>query len=59
MKKIRPELDIFLDVLSLRSGQDWDQQLRLQIPEKDVFFLFWSLNASKSKEVLGMHLTPP
>jgi Leucine Rich Repeat (LRR) protein len=51
MKKVLPELDIFLDVLSLRSGQDWDQQLRLRIPEKDVFFLFWSLNASKSKEV--------
>jgi len=44
MKKILPELDIFLDVLSLRSGQDWEQQLRLQIPTKDVFFLFWSLN---------------
>jgi TIR domain len=51
MKKVLPELDIFIDVLSLRSGQDWEQQLRLQIPAKDVFFLFWSLNASRSKEV--------
>jgi Leucine-rich repeat (LRR) protein len=51
MKKVLPELDIFLDVLSLRSGQDWEQQLRLHISEKDVFFLFWSLNASSSKEV--------
>jgi hypothetical protein len=51
MKKVLPELDIFLDVLSLRSGQDWEQQLRLQIPAKDVFFLFWSANAACSMEV--------
>jgi hypothetical protein len=51
MKKILPDLDVFLDVLSLRSGQDWEQQLRHHIPGKDVFFLFWSANAACSKEV--------
>jgi hypothetical protein len=51
MKKILPDLDVFLDVLSLRSGHDWEQQLRFHIPAKDVFFLFWSANAACSKEV--------
>jgi hypothetical protein len=51
MVKVCPDLNIFLDVISLRSGQDWDKQLRQQIPKRDVFFLFWSINASNSKEV--------
>ncbi|HYY28075.1 MAG TPA: toll/interleukin-1 receptor domain-containing protein [Chthoniobacterales bacterium] len=51
MTKIRRDLDVFVDVLALRSGQDWEMQIRHQIPARDVFFLFWSLNASRSKEV--------
>ena len=51
MAKICQDLDVFVDVLSLRSGQDWERQMRQQIPARDVFFLFWSLNASRSKEV--------
>jgi hypothetical protein len=51
MKKIRPELEVFLDVLSLRSGQDWEAQLNRYLPSRDVFFLFWSRHAKQSTEV--------
>jgi serine/threonine protein kinase len=51
MTKVCRDLDVFVDVLSLRSGEDWEMQIRQQIPVRDVFFLFWSLNASRSKEV--------
>jgi hypothetical protein len=51
MTKVCQDLDVFVDVLSLRSGQDWEVQIRQQIPVRDVFFLFWSLHASRSKEV--------
>ena len=43
-----PELDIFLDVLKLRSGKDWKKQLEEEIPRRDVFYLFWSQAASRS-----------
>lgn len=51
LQKALPELDVFLDVLALRSGQNWEQRLREEIARRDVFYLFWSTNASKSKEV--------
>jgi hypothetical protein len=51
MRKVSPDLDVFLDVLKLRSGQDWETQIRQHIPAKDVFYLFWSINAARSKEV--------
>jgi hypothetical protein len=51
MTKVCRDIDVFVDVLSLRSGQDWEMQIRQQIPARDVFFLFWSLNAARSKEV--------
>lgn len=51
MTKVCQNLDVFVDVLSLRSGQDWEVQIRQQIPARDVFFLFWSFHASRSKEV--------
>jgi hypothetical protein len=51
MTKVCQDLDVFVDVLSLRSGQDWEVQIRQQIPARDVFFLFWSSHASRSKEV--------
>jgi hypothetical protein len=46
--KIIPCLDIFMDVLSLRSGQNWEQELEKIIPLHDVFYLFWSRNAKGS-----------
>ena len=51
MQKIAPQLEIFLDVASLRSGQYWKDELWNVIPSNDVFFLFWSVNAAKSRWV--------
>ena len=51
MQKVAPNLDVDIDVISLRSGQDYRETLGRLIPKKDVFFLFWSQAASESKEV--------
>jgi len=51
MQKVAPDLDVDIDVLSLRSGQDYREALGTLIPAKDIFFLFWSKPASESKEV--------
>ena len=51
MEKAAPWLNIFVDVHSLRSGQNWEQELWKQIPESDVFYLFWSVNAMRSSWV--------
>ena len=48
MLKILPDLDVFLDVLRLRSGEDWERRIEDEITSWDVFFLFWSLAASRS-----------
>jgi hypothetical protein len=48
LQKGVPDLEIFMDVLSLRSGQYWEQELRNVIPKSDVFYLFWSQNAKDS-----------
>jgi hypothetical protein len=48
MEKAAPWLNIFVDVHSLRSGQNWEQELWKRIPESDVFYLFWSMNAKQS-----------
>jgi hypothetical protein len=44
-------LDVFLDVLSLRAGDDWEQSLMENIRAKDIFYLFWSMAASRSEWV--------
>ncbi len=48
MQKAAPKMDIFMDVHSLRSGQNWEKELWARIPTSDVFFLFWSANARQS-----------
>lgn len=48
MKKIAPDLDIFIDSISLRAGDDWKQQLESVVPNRDTFFLFWSRFAKES-----------
>jgi hypothetical protein len=48
MQKILPDLDVFLDVVKLRSGEDWEKKLWQVIPESDVFYLFWSAAAKAS-----------
>ncbi|MCC6587560.1 MAG: toll/interleukin-1 receptor domain-containing protein [Bryobacterales bacterium] len=51
LEKAAPQLDIFLDVATLRAGDKWEQRLWDEIPARDVFYLFWSHNAQKSEWV--------
>jgi hypothetical protein len=41
-------LDVFVDVVKLRSGQNWEQELRRRVSDADVFYLFWCRHASQS-----------
>jgi hypothetical protein len=51
MQKVLPHLKVFIDVVELRSGQNWADQLALEIPRNDVFYLFWSDHARRSQWV--------
>lgn len=51
MKAVRPDIDIFVDVMSLRSGDLWRKELEHHVPGKDAFLLFWSAHAAQSKWV--------
>lgn len=48
IEKALPELEVFLDVKSLRSNENYKGRLREEISSCDVFYLFWSKNASES-----------
>ena len=48
MQKVLPQLDIFVDVASLRSGERWRNRLTEEIRRRDVFYLFWSRAAADS-----------
>lgn len=48
MQKMRPDLDVFLDVARLRSNLDWKTQLQEAITQSDVLYLFWSAAAAQS-----------
>jgi hypothetical protein len=48
LEKGLPGMDIFLDVARLRSGQKWQDELWSVIPNRDIFYLFWSEAASRS-----------
>lgn len=51
MKSARPDMKIFFDVTSLRSGQAWEPALTAGIEESDVLYLCWSLHARASRWV--------
>jgi len=51
MKKARPDMDVFFDVDSLRSGDDWERALHREIERRDILFLCWSHFARESKWV--------
>jgi hypothetical protein len=51
IQKALPDLEIFLDVASLRSGEKWAERLEREVASRDVFYLFWSKNASASEWV--------
>jgi hypothetical protein len=44
-------MDYLRDVMSLKTGQSWSDELLRKIEEADVFQLFWSANASRSAYV--------
>lgn len=44
-------VDVFVDVMNLRSGEDWESRLWVEIPKRDLFCLFWSAASSKSEWV--------
>jgi hypothetical protein len=44
-------IDVFLDVLSLRAGSNWQESIANAIDSRDMFCLFWSKAASRSKWV--------
>ncbi|MEK6236407.1 MAG: toll/interleukin-1 receptor domain-containing protein, partial [Planctomycetales bacterium] len=46
-----PDLDVFVDVDALRGQPQWERELKREIDNRDVFYLFWSDAASKSEEV--------
>ena len=48
MKKARPDMDIFFDVNSLRSGENWEETLRREVERRDILFLCWSKHAKES-----------
>jgi hypothetical protein len=44
-------IDVFLDCLSIRPGEQWKPKLSSEISARDVFWLFWSRTARASKWV--------
>jgi hypothetical protein len=48
LKRWDSGLDVFLDCLDLKANEQWKRELEAIIPNKDVFLLFWSVNAMKS-----------
>ena len=45
-------IDFFQDILSLEPGASWEERLYQEIDRCDVFFLYWSSHAARSKWVL-------
>jgi hypothetical protein len=46
--KVLPEMDFFIDVVSLHSGENWRDRLIEEINKRDIFYLFWSKAAKNS-----------
>jgi hypothetical protein len=46
-------IEIFQDVLSLEPGERWEKSLYTEIDRSDLFILFWSNAASRSKWVVA------
>ena len=47
----RPDLEIFFDVNSIRTGENWEEVIKDELSKKDVLFLLWSRNAQSSEWV--------
>jgi hypothetical protein len=48
LQKVAPYLELKMDIKDIRSGELWKDKLREFINDCDIFYLFWSINASKS-----------
>jgi len=48
MRRVRPDLDIFFDVFSLRCGENWEESLYQNLEQCDTLFLCWSRSAKNS-----------
>lgn len=48
IQKARPDMDVFFDVETLRSGQNWEKMLYTELLQRDVLFLCWSHFAQAS-----------
>jgi hypothetical protein len=46
-----PDLQIEIDVDSIRAGDDWEEKLYAYISTSDIFYLFWSHAAATSEWV--------
>jgi len=44
-------IDVFLDCLSIRPGEQWKPKLQEEITTREIFWLFWSREARKSEWV--------
>lgn len=51
MQKARPDMDLFFDVESLRSGENWKKALFHEIEKMDILYLCWSHRAKNSEWV--------
>jgi hypothetical protein len=51
IQKGAPDMDVFIDVARLRSGDNWQLRLRDEIIRRDVLYLFWSEAAKSSRWV--------
>ncbi len=51
MRRSRPDLDIFFDVETLKTGESWEHILRAEIDKRDVLYLCWSQLAKESEWV--------
>ena len=49
--EIFTNIDVFLDCLSIRPGEQWKESLKNEIQKRDIFWLFWSRNAIASEWV--------
>lgn len=49
--QIFTDIDVFVDCLSIRPGDQWERELEREIEERDIFWLFWSRNAMRSRWV--------
>jgi hypothetical protein len=48
MMKAAPDLEIFMDIKDIKSGEFWKDRLKEAIRDSDIFYLFWSQHAKKS-----------